>query len=116
MRRTCAWATESKTSCTAPMPGRWGQEEGSLLSAVGRYAAVSSVFVRACSRHAPGAGPITEDRVYRCDAFPDPAHDRPRHRIAERFVAGAIGCGLAAILDQRVIVRESLQPFALAWS
>ena len=69
--------------------------------------------MHACSRHAPGAGPITEERIDGCDALPDPAHDRNRHRVAKCFVARSIGCELAAILDQRVVVGESLQPFAL---
>ena len=50
---------------------------------------------------------VTEDDG--CYAFPDPAHDRNRHRVAECFVARPIRCRFAAVLDQRVIVGESLQ-------
>jgi hypothetical protein len=46
-----------------------------------------------------------EDGINRSDALSDPAHDRDRHRIAESFVAWAVGCQPATILDQGVISR-----------
>ncbi len=58
--------------------------------------------------------PVAEDGIDGCDALPDPAHDRNRHRVAECFVAGTIGCKPAAVFDQRVVIGESLQPLALA--
>jgi len=48
------------------------------------------------------------------DAVEYPADDGNGHGVAERLVAGAVGCGFAAILDQRVIVAEALQALAFA--
>ena len=47
------------------------------------------------------------------DALADPAHDGDGHAVAEGLVAGAIGGGLATPWDERVIVREALEAFAL---
>src|SRR5258707_8304033 len=57
---------------------------------------------------------LTEDRIDLGDALSDPAHDGNSHRVAESFVARTIGGQLAAVLDQCVIVGESLQALALA--
>src|ERR1700679_3792853 len=49
------------------------------------------------------------------DALADPAHDRHGHAVAERLVTGTIGGGLAAIVNQGVIIGEPLQALTLAW-
>src|SRR5216683_4102573 len=114
MRRACRGATGWKAGCTATTLGRRGRERDLLLYTVGRFASVSSELAPARSRNPPGVDPITEDRIYRRDALSDPAHDRNRHRVAECLVTGAIGGQLAAILDQSVVVRETLQALTLA--
>ena len=112
LRRTCFRATEWKAGRTTAALGRHGKRRHASF-AIGRYAPASSEFAPAGSRQPPHAS-LTEDGIDRSDAFPDPAHDRDRHRIAERPVAWPIGSQPAAILDQGVIVGKPLEAFALS--
>src|SRR5690606_6739404 len=53
----------------------------------------------------------------RCDSpdpLADPPHDGDSHRVAEGLVSSRIARWLAAVRDQRVIVREALQALTFA--
>src|SRR5690242_2217301 len=67
--------------------------------------------------HLRGPPNIAGKRIHGGNPLADPAHHRNRHRVAERLVARAIGAlasGLPAPWDQRVIIGEALEAFALA--
>jgi hypothetical protein len=59
-------------------------------------------------------GHVSAEIIHHLDSAADPAHDVDRHRIAQRLVALTICGDFPAERDQRIVVRESLQPLALA--
>jgi hypothetical protein len=56
-----------------------GRKKTAPSAADGRCVSVSSGCVPGASLRPPDAGPVTENRIDRGDALPDPTHDRNSH-------------------------------------
>jgi hypothetical protein len=68
-------------------------------------------------RHGKRARPMKlsgDDVAYHRYPAPEPAHYRDRHRVPHSFVSEAHLWLPSPVWDQRVAVRESLQPFPFA--
>lgn len=112
MRGTCVRATDSRVIRTAPMQ-RWATARRTVASL---DTEVHTSFVGCARELMPPSrrrdGHEGWHRRLRCVVQSSASPGQPLSY--ESFVARAIGCRLSAVLNQCVIVGESLKAFALA--